>query len=138
MSRPSRRLGPVIAAVALALLVPALTLAVSGPSFGAPSRLFFPGGDDWEPAIAADARGHVYVLTTHYVGYGGGTAGDPDPSCLTCASPHIVLQVSADGGATFAAPRALWPSATRQDDPQIVVDPADGRTVYAAFMQDDK
>jgi hypothetical protein len=32
----------------------------------------------------------------------------------------------------------LWPSLTRQDDPQIVVDAADGKTVYAAFMQDNR
>ncbi len=140
--------GPIgrrLAGRALALSV-VLTLVAGGvasavppsPAFTAPVRVGFPGGDDWEPAIAADAFGHVYVLATHYVGYGGGSAGDPDPTCPDCASPHTVIQVSSDGGATFSAPRALWPSATRQDDPQIVVDPADGRTVYAAFMQDDR
>jgi hypothetical protein len=109
------------------------------PTFSAPTRLGFPNGDDWEPAIAADASGHVYILASHYVGFGGSSAGDPDPSCPTCASPHTIIQVSDDGGATFSAPRALTPDATtRQDDPQIVVDPADGRTVWAAFMQDDK
>jgi hypothetical protein len=33
---------------------------------------------------------------------------------------------------------AAWPSGERQDDPQIVVDPVDGRTVYAAFMLGNK
>jgi hypothetical protein len=32
----------------------------------------------------------------------------------------------------------LRPSTQRQDDPQVVVDAADGRTVYAAFMQNNK
>jgi Neuraminidase (sialidase) len=46
-----------------------------------------------------------------------------------------MLQVSSDGGKTWSAPRALAPSAERQDDPQIVVD---GTTVYASFMQNNK
>jgi Neuraminidase (sialidase) len=80
----------------------------------------------------------VYAVWSHYVGFGGADTGDPDPSCPTCASPHTMLQVSSDGGTRWSSPRALWPSATRQDDPQIVVDAADGRTVYASFMQDNK
>lgn len=130
----------VVTGCAAALVVASSAIATPAPdSFSSPMRLGFPNGDDWEPAIAADAFGHVYVLATHYVGYGGSSAGDPDPTCSTCASPHTILQVSDDGGATFSAPRALTPDATtRQDDPQIVVDPADGRTVWAAFMQDDK
>jgi hypothetical protein len=129
-----------VIACAAVLVITGSALAAPPPdSFSAPMRLGFPNGDDWEPAIAADAYGHVYVLDTHYVGYGGSSAGDPDPTCDTCASPHTILQVSNDGGATFSDPRALTPDATtRQDDPQIVVDPADGKTVWAAFMQDDK
>jgi hypothetical protein len=49
-----------------------------------------------------------------------------------------MLQVSNNGGTSWSDPRALWPGTTRQDDPQIDVDAADGRTVYAAFMQNDK
>ncbi|MEA2509351.1 MAG: hypothetical protein QOG21_1433, partial [Actinomycetota bacterium] len=55
-----------------------------------------------------------------------------------CASPHSELQISSDSGATWSRPRPLAPSAERQDDPQIVVDPVDGRTVYASFMQGKK
>jgi BNR repeat protein len=114
--------------------------AAAGPAaaFDAPVRLGFPHGDDWEPALAADRFGHVYTAWSHYTGYAGFDTGDPDPSCLACASPHTVLQVSSDGGSTWSAPRALWPSTERQDDPQIVVDPSDGKTVYAAFMQNNK
>jgi hypothetical protein len=110
----------------------------AGPTFVAPVRLGFEKGDDWEPSIAADAFGHVYTFSTHYVGFNGGATGQDDPSCPGCGSPHMILQVSDDGGATFSAPRAPFPTTTRQDDPQIVVDPADGRTVWASYMQDNK
>ncbi len=130
------------------LLAAALATAVAGassvaavppvPTFTSAAQIGFAGGDDWEPSIAADTLGHVYLLWTHYVDYAGGGAGDIDPSCPTCPSPHMVLRVSSDGGATFGPLRALAPSDARQDDPQIVVDAGDGRTVYAAFMQGDK
>jgi hypothetical protein len=116
-----------------------MAVSATAPTFTAPSRIGFATGDDWEPSIAADRFGHVYALWTHYTGYAGANTGEVDPSCPLCASPHMVLQISSDGGATFSAPRALKvPSDLRQDDPQIVVDAADGRTVYAAFMQGNK
>ena len=34
--------------------------------FTTQARLGFPAGDDWEPALAADRYGHVYVLYKHY------------------------------------------------------------------------
>ncbi|MGI8871801.1 MAG: exo-alpha-sialidase [Candidatus Limnocylindria bacterium] len=115
---------------ALAAAAILLVGAAAPPSaFRAPLRLGFPAGDDWEPAIAADRAGHMYVLYSHY---------GNDPACPGCASPHSELQVSGDGGATWSTPRPIAPSRQRQDDPQIVVDPADGRTVYAAFMQGNK
>jgi hypothetical protein len=130
----------VVAAVVAALLTTSSVQAAEpAPSFTAPVRLGFPNGDDWEPSIAADDLGNVFILWTHYVGFGGTSTGDPDPTCPDCASPHMVLQVSGNGGAGFGQPRALTAGTeTRQDDPQIVVDRADGETVYAAFMQNDK
>jgi hypothetical protein len=103
--------------------------AATGPSFISPVRLGFQAGDDWEPAIASDHRGHVYAVWTHY---------GADPACPACASPHTELQISSDGGQTWSDPRPLWPSNLRQDDPQVVVEPTRGRTVYAAFMQGSK
>jgi BNR repeat-like domain len=111
------------------LLVSLSASAAVKPSFTAPQRLGFKAGDDWEPAIAADRHGHVYALWTHY---------GNDPACSGCASPHTELQISSDSGATWSKPRPLAPSSERQDDPQIVVDPVDGTTVYASFMQGDK
>ena len=102
--------------------------AASAPSLTAPIQLGFKAGDDWEPAIAADRFGHVYAMWTHY--------GD-DPGCPGCAH-HMELQVSSDGGTTWSAPRPLWPTGLEQDDPQIAVDPVDGQTVYASFMQSNK
>ncbi len=132
-----------IVAVTLALTagapaVGAVTPTAPTPAFSGPTRIGFPGGDDWEPSVAADRYGHVYTFMTHYLSFKGGGTGDPDPTCVGCGSPHMVLQVSSDGGATFSAPRAPFPTLTRQDDPQIVVDPADGRTVYASYMEDNK
>ena len=128
----------VLVTFVLALVAGLPASAARAPSFTAPVRLGFQHGDDWEPAIAADRSGHVYAAWSHYVGYAGVDTGDPDPSCPTCASPHTVLQISNDGGATWSSPRAMSPSTQRQDDPQVVVDAGDGKTVYAAFMQNNK
>ena len=116
--------------VGLLTLAALVCVTVAGAAFRAPVRLGFVAGDDWEPAIAADRFDHVYAMWTHY--------GD-DPACPGCPSPHSEIQVSDDGGATWSSPRPLTPNpAARQDDPQIVVDPVDGRTVYAGFMEGDK
>ena len=96
------------------------------------ARLGFPAGDDWEPAIAADRYGHVYVLYKHY-----DVAGQT--SCSACAL-HILLQVSNDRGQTWSAPRPIDPEPVvgGQYDSQIVVDPLDGKTVWASFLQNSK
>lgn len=128
-----------ILALCAALVGVAVVSAVPSPAaFSSPIRIGFTAGDDWEPSIAADQEGHVYALWTHYVGFEGGATGEVDPSCPECPSPHMVIQVSADSGATWGDPHALAPSEERQDDPQIVVDAGDGTTVYAAYMEGDK
>jgi hypothetical protein len=91
-------------------------------------RLGFKAGDDWEPAIAADRFGHIYALYKHYDVTGGGT-------CSQC-DLHLLVQRSSDGGQTWTAPRAIAPVATDgQFDSQIAVDPVDGRTVWASFLE---
>jgi hypothetical protein len=50
----------------------------------------------------------------------------------------MILQISADRGASWAAPRQIASPGSGQWDAQIAVDPADGRTVYAAWLQNGK
>ncbi len=142
MRRTRSTIVPVVMALCASLLVSGGVSAVPPPAatFSGPARLGFAAGDDWEPAIAADRFGHVYAVWSHYTDYAGGAAGEIDPSCPTCASPHTVIQISQDNGATWGPPHVLAPSDARQDDPQVVVDATDGAgtTVYAAYMQGDK
>jgi hypothetical protein len=110
-----------------ALLASTAALAVSG--FVPQTRLGYRTGDQWEPAIAADGHGHVYVL---YPQYGA------VPDCATCTVPTIALTISSDNGATWQDSKALLPFPTGQFDPQIVVDPVDRQTVYASWLQNEK
>jgi BNR repeat-like domain len=127
-----RSSGAVEAAV-VAAPVPQPIGAAPRPAAGfAPqTRMGFTAGDQWEPAIASDRFGHVYVL---YPQYGG------VPGCPSCYSPTMILLTSADRGATWSAPRIFYSAGqtTGQWDAQIVVDPVDGRTVYASWLQDGK
>src|SRR5512147_958850 len=98
----------------------------AGPGFAPQVRMGYTNGDQWEPALAADGYGHVYIL---YPQYGA------VPECRSCPLPTLVLISSVDNGATWQAPRQIGPATTGQFDPQIVVDPADHRTLYAAWVQ---
>jgi hypothetical protein len=84
-------------------------------------------GDQWEPAIAADAYGHVYVLIPDF-----------PPGCKGCPSSTMYLVVSSDNGVTWSDPRPIAPPGSGQIDVQIKVDPMDGRTVYASWLQNNK
>jgi BNR repeat-like domain len=114
----------VIVAVSALLIATGAMAANSG--FLPQVRLGFTTGDQWEPAIAADGFGHVYVLYPQY-----GLV----PGCEKCSVPSMTLVVSDDNGARWQAPRQIAPHITGQFDAQIVVDPADHRTVYAAWLQ---
>ena len=135
-TRSSRFLAGI--SLAIAALLAATTAALAAPPPHSPRRRASasPAATIGSRRSQTDSLGHVYVMWTHYVDFEGGGAGDPDPTCPDCGSPHMDLQISADNGATWSTPRAPWPTTTRQDDPQIVVDPADGQTIYASFMQD--
>lgn len=110
----------------MTLLAPAFA---ANPSFTPQTRVGFTAGDQWEPAIAADGFGHVYVL---YPQYG------QVPGCRYCPLPSMILVVSEDNGMTWQSPREITPPGSGQYDPQIAVDPADHRTVYAAWLQNRK
>ena len=84
-------------------------------------------GDQWEPTIAADRYGHVYVLIPDF-----------PPSCKGCPSSSAYLQISNDNGKTWSAPNLITSPASEQIDVQLKVDPVDGRTVYASWLQNNK
>jgi hypothetical protein len=91
----------------------------------------FCGGDDWEPEIAADGLGRVYVVLAHFPG---------DPSCDSASgSPRdIYVRVSNDGGTTFGPlvpiPNLGYPSVV---DCVVTVDEVTG-TVYVSFLGYDR
>src|SRR2546427_12553222 len=82
--------------------------AAGGGSFATPLVMGFPSGDDWEPAVASDGPGHAYLLITPFGGV---------PGCGGCPQASILVQVSGDGGATFAAPLPPAGSADSQHAP---------------------
>jgi hypothetical protein len=111
----------------LALATVQTALAVSG--FTPQQRVGYNTGDQWEPALAADGRGHIYILFPQY-----GAVTD----CPACTAPTMALLISNDNGLSWQAPRTLSASSTGQFDPQIVVDPVDRQTVYASWLQNNK
>lgn len=119
---------PAVAGASAGAGVAAPAVPASG-KFSPQVRLGFTSGDQWEPAIAADRFGHVYVLYAQYLGV---------PGCTVCLSPTQILQVSNDHGATWGTPRVLQEPGIRGWDSQIVVDPVDGRTVWASWLDKDK
>jgi BNR repeat-like domain len=105
-------------------------LAGAAPAqFAVQKRIGLTAGDQWEPALSADGAGHIYVLYPHY---------GPVPDCPDCTAPTMLLVVSNDNGKGWQPPRVMLDSGSGQFDPQIVVDPVDRRTVYAAWLQNKK
>ncbi len=111
------------------LLCATIPAALAVSDFSPQVRMGYRTGDQWEPSIAADGRGHVYLL---YPQYGA------VPECAACSAPAMALQVSDNNGASWYPSKAVLPFPTGQYDPQIVVDPADHQTVYASWLQNDK
>ena len=125
------KIAALLIATATAGLFSALAAPAASAATPAPQRLGYCGGDDWEPAMAADS-GHVYVLITHYSG---------DASCDPASGQNnsrIMIQVSSDGGRTFSPPAVVAPTPggiayPSQADPAIAVDKATG-AVYVSFL----
>ena len=82
--------------VALAFTSAQLRAGV-GPIFQPQTRVGFTVGDQWEPSIAADRYGHVYILIPQYTNATQLTI----PGCPTCPSPTMFLVMSNDNGATW-------------------------------------
>jgi hypothetical protein len=99
------------------------------PQFSRQKRVGLTSGDQWEPSVAADGSGQIYVLYPHY-----GQVAD----CKGCRIPTMLLVASNDNGRTWQTPRVMFESSSDQFDAQIAVDPADRRTVYAAWLQNNK
>lgn len=129
VSNTSRARGVQKFAVFLFLAVATAQAALAVPGFTPQRRVGYGTGDQWEPALSADGRGHIYILFPQY-----GAVSD----CPGCTAPTMALQVSNDNGLTWEAPHPLLISSTGQFDPQIVVDPVDKQTVYASWLQNNK
>lgn len=115
-----------------ALAAPASASPNDNQHFSKQMRIGFQAGDDWEPAIASDRYGHIYALYKHYDVTGGQT-------CSGC-NLHLLVQRSSDSGQSWTKPRPIAPGTVKggQYDAQIMVDPVDGRTVWASFLQNSK
>src|SRR6202165_309650 len=101
----------------------------AGPQFSGQGRVGLTTGDQWEPSIAADGSGRIFILYPQY----GKVA-----SCEGCLMPTMLLLTSSDNGKSWQSPHVMLESSTGQFDAQIVVDPVDRRTVYAAWLQSGK
>ena len=97
--------------IAIGMMLVAASASAAGPvSFTTPQVMGYPAGDDWEPAVASDGAGNVYLLITHFGGV---------PGCDGCANPSMLVQVSHDGGRTFGTPAPLTVNAASQYDPEV-------------------
>jgi len=110
--------------IAIGMMLVAASASAAGPvSFTTPQVMGYPAGDDWEPAVASDGAGNVYLLITHFGGV---------PGCDGCANPSMLVQVSHDGGRTFGTPAPLTVNAASQYDPEVQINQAG--TVYVSYM----
>jgi len=120
---------PVYSKLVILLFSLASLAWAAAPQFSGQKRVGLTSGDQWEPAVAADGSGRIYVLYPHY-----GRVSD----CKGCRLPTMLLVASNDNGKTWQAPHVMLESGSGQFDAQIAVDPADRRTVYAAWLQNGK
>src|SRR5258706_3293231 len=129
-----REEGGVNAAMANLSPIRPVSVQPAGPSGFTPQvRLGFGQSpeNEWEPAIAADRFGHVYMI---YPQYGG------VPGCPACYSPTMIFQMSSNHGTNWSSAIVIDPAGSNQYqvDGQVVVDPVDGKTVYVSWLQNNK
>ena len=119
--------GVVALALVVAFVIPQAAMA-RGPSFTTPVFIGYRGGDDWEPDVAADGQGHVYVAWAHY----GGVQG-----CDTCSSPAAMIQISKDDGRHWGDPKPVNPNPRPATDPfqvDLQVKVTAAGTVFVAYL----
>ena len=107
-------------------LIFGLALLFLSSSWAAAANPNDSSSDQWELATAADDSGHVYVIYPQ---------SRRDPDCGTCWLPSLTLVTSHDDGSHWEAPRVLTPFSSGQTNPQIAVDAADHRVVYATWLE---
>ncbi|HTU40861.1 MAG TPA: sialidase family protein [Candidatus Aquilonibacter sp.] len=100
--------------------------APAAPGFTPQRRVGYAVGDQWEPAMAADAHGHIYILFPQY---------GPVTGCPSCTVPTMALLISNDNGVSWGQARPLLSASSGQFDAQVRVDPVDRQTLYASWMQ---
>jgi hypothetical protein len=108
------------------LAIASVQAALAFAAFAPQRRIGYAAGDQWEPALAADSHGHIYILFPQY---------GPVAQCPACTTPTMVLLTSSDNGMTWERPRALLAASSGQFDAQIKVDPVDRQTLYASWLQ---
>lgn len=67
------------------ILMLATEAALAASGFTPQLRVGYTSGDQWEPALAADAHGHIYILFPQY---------GPVAECPACTSPTMALLAS--------------------------------------------
>ena len=113
-------------AICLLFALASIHAALGAANFTPQRRVGYTTGDQWEPALAADGHGHVYILFPQY----GAVS-----NCPACTAPTMALLVSDDNGTSWEPPRPLVTSSSGQFDAQIKVDPVDRQTLYASWLQ---
>ena len=83
-------------AMCLLMALATVQAALAVPNFTPQQRLGYSTGDQWEPAMAADGHGHIYILFPQY-----GAVSD----CRACKTPTMALLVSNDNGISWEPPR---------------------------------
>ena len=123
----------VVLTACLALIVVVSVALPSGSvakslNFSTPIFIGSRGGDDWEPDIAADRGGHVYVAWAHYGGV---------PGCDSCSSPAAMIQISKDGGRHWGDPKPLNRHPREAKDPfqvDLQVKVNEDGVVFVAYL----
>lgn len=134
MPAPTNKLCSICVCLVALTFASARLIAAAHPIFQPQTRVGFTVGDQWEPSIAADRYGHVYILIPQYTNATQLTI----PGCPTCPSPTMFLVISNDNGSTWSSPRIIAPPGSGQIDVQIKVDPVDGKAIYASWLQNNK